>query len=319
MVMEHRVATITTQAKANRYLAELIPTEGFRNALKRVKQKSDAAISKELERLEQYVEGDSTIEAPAFFSLYGEFMKRLPDRTQAGPGVTMLNLSMREARRFADSIRVGVPSDLYYSATLLAVASLISIIWILSIAPSFSEMFALFDAQLPRFTQSLLNAPWLLFSVIAILAIALVSLMIGARRIAASIEVMAPLTPAWVRLVCGNRVMRAHENWRISTLANAWANAGREPVQALREAIDTMSASDSGLRQLTSEVHLADELGLAKHELGHQCERSLTAYRAAMESRRALTSRVMQVAIAILVGSVVIAIYLPIFKMGSVI
>ena len=312
-------AAIASMATANRYLAELIPTVGFRGAVKRVQQKSNSSIAGELERLERYVEGDPTAEAPAEFSIYGSFMRYLPDKTRAGTGIASINRSMRDARRFADSVRVGLPGDLYYSATLLMVAAVISTMWLLFIAPGFSEMFESFGAKLPSFTRMITTAPWLLFVLIAALAIVLVLLVIGTRRLAAAIDTMAPLRPSWLKLVCGADVVRTHERWRVATMANGWASAGEEPLKALRDAIDRMSASADQVNELTADVQLAHEIGLAGHELDHQCQKSLGEYRNAMESRRALVSRIMQVAIAVLVGGIVIAIYLPLFRIGSLI
>ena len=48
-------------------------------------------------------------------------------------------------------------------------------------------------------------------------------------------------------------------------------------------------------------------------------QKTFDDYRMEMERRRALVSRVMQFAVAVVVGGIVIAIYLPIFQMGAVI
>ena len=130
---------------------------------------------------------------------------------------------------------------------------------------------------------------------------------------------MAPLMSPWVNLVCGSHIRRAHDRWRVVTIANAFAAAGGSPVTALRDAIAELEVRPEALTELTREVELADELGLAKHELGYQSQKSVGDYRVALERRWAVAFRVMQIAIAILVGAIVSAIYLPIFKMGAVI
>jgi len=71
--------------------------------------------------------------------------------------------------------------------------------------------------------------------------------------------------------------------------------------------------------ELAERVALANDLGIARQELEHERERSLRDCRVALEVRRAIALRGMQIAVAALVGAITIAIYLPIFKMGAVI
>lgn len=312
-------ATIDSLAKAGRYLVELTAATSFEDAMRRLKERAHGRVANELEQLERYVQGSSTESGAPELSLLARFIKHVRREVAPGAGMAALEGSLTGARGLADAVRAGVPGNVAYAAALLGVALLLTVLWMTAIVPHFVDLYANFGAELPVFTQALLDAPWLVFLVILGLAAALVVLIVGTRKIATSVANMAPLETRWLTLVCGAHVRRAHDRWRVASVAGAWAAAGGSPVLALRDAITEMVARPEALTELTREVALADELGLAKHELDYQSRKSLGDYRVALERRWAVVFRVMQIAIAILVGAIVSAIYLPIFKMGAVI
>jgi len=313
-------AAVTTIAEAGRYLSELTATVGFEEGVRRLRSKADSAVARELDALERYVSGREADKPAAALALYGDYLKPLSGRSGAATGAATINLALRDARALADGVRVGLPGDLWYAALLLIIAAMLSSIWLVYIAPVFAAMFATLGAQrLPAFSQLLFDAPWVVFSAIGVLAACLVLLVVGAWRLAAAIETLALPAQRWARLVAGDRVLWAQERWSVATLASAWASAGQEPLAALRDAIARAGTAPGELRELAERVALANDLGIARQELEHERERSLRDCRVALEVRRAIALRGMQIAVAALVGAITIAIYLPIFKMGAVI
>jgi type IV pilus assembly protein PilC len=308
--------TIGTLTKASRYLFELTTTVPFDEAIQRVQSHADAAVGRELETLQRYVAGQATAKPAAELALYAELLKRAPDKARVATGVASLNESLAEARLLADETRGGWPADLAYSALLLAVATLIATVWLLYVAPEFEAMFLGFGATLPALSRAIFDNAWLIFAPLLGLALALVWLVAGARRLAAAMETLSAPPPSLAPLF-GARATQAHEPWRTAALASAWVGTGLSPVDALREASAQATAGAAG--KLAGEIALAAKIGLAAHELLHQRRAALAECRAALELRRTLTLRALQIVIAIVVGAIVIAVYQPIFQMGAVI
>lgn len=311
--------TIDSPAKASRYLLELSSRVPIEEALRAVESRAAPRVASHLQGLRRYVNGESPAKPDARFALYADFAKHLSDKSLASAGAAVINDSLTAARTLADSVRVGLPGDLYYPALLLLLATSIATLWLTAIAPEFAELYASFEGGLPRLTQTLIDAPALLFGAIGVLAVLLILAFVGTRRLAAAVATLGALQPSWLRLFCGSRVARCHDQWRVTTLATAWVHAGREPAAALRESLQTLNVPAAALGGLSDAVTLAQGLGLADHELDHQRRSAATEYRAAWELSRALWFRALQFAVAILVGVLTIAMYLPLFSMGAVI
>ena len=314
--MSTEQSIIAELAKASRYLFELTATMPFDEAIERVKSKADTRTGSELDSLRRYIRGQSTARPARELALYADFLKELPQGTRANTGVASLNASLNDARALADGLRAGLPTELVYPGLVLIVAASIATLWVVYVAPEFVALFAQFEARLPAWSRVLMANAWLVFAPIAVLLGALVALASAGYRLAAAIETMTRPSPEWVGAVIGKRVGRAHDRWRLAAIARARIAAGVAPTVAVRGASLGALADYAALEQ---ELSLADELGLAAHEIGHQLEQRLIDYGSALELRRAIAFRVLQIAIAAVVATIVIAIYLPILRMGAVI
>jgi type II secretory pathway component PulF len=206
-----------------------------------------------------------------------------------------------------------------YLALLLALAGVIAVVWLAEIAPMFRALYSEMSASLPALSRVLVNQPWIVAVAIAALVIMLVGVVFAARRLAACVESVAPLGRGLIGRIIGARVKRAHDSWCVLTLARAWAAAGEEPSQAAHRATQVLGADPALAQRLDAEMSLAAELGAAGTELDHLARTGTTSYRDALEFWRAVTLRSLQIAVAIVVGLLVIAIYLPIFKMGAIV
>jgi type II secretory pathway component PulF len=310
-------ATIADLARASRYLLELCATVPFDEAVERVRDKADAKTAAELDALQRYVRGESAARPARELSLYADFLRTVPDAARAAAGVRALNESLADARHLADATRAGLPVELSYSGLLLLIAATLCGLWLVYLAPAFSALLGSFGASLPALSRAVASTPWLIFAPIAMLAVALVALARAGYRQAAAIENLAPLEEGWVKRLAGTRAARAHERWRLATLASARIQAGVPFADAIRAPVQEPHAD--GDIELERDLRVAAELGLAAHEIEHQRQRSLLDYRGAIELRRMVSMRVLQIAVAAVLGAIVIAIYQPIFRMGAVI
>ena len=310
-------ATIAELSKASRYLFELTATMPFDEAISRVKGRADARTGSELDVLRRYVRGEAAQKPARELALYADFLKDLPDTTRASAGISELRSSLSDARVLADGVRGGLPTELLYPGLLLLVAAAIGALWAVYVAPEFTALFEQFGARLPAWSRVLTANAWLIFVPIALLLAVLVALARAGYRLATAIETLTRPSPEWVRSVVGKRVARAHDRWRLVALASARIAAGIAPAEALRGAPSGLPADDYAM--LDKELSLAAELGLAAHEIEHQRQQSLLDYRSALELERVIALRALQIAVAAVVGTLVIAIYLPIFRLGAII
>lgn len=313
------MATIDSVVQANRYLSGLGGRVGFGEALRRVRAKSSAPIGEKLQGLERFVSGDGSESPSPELVMIGEVVRHAPAGTDIGRAIGEANTALSDARNLADDVRGGLPGDLAYAGLLLVVASLITILWISQIAPRFDELFGSMNASLPPLSQAMVDFPWAIFALIALLGAVLVVIVIGTRRLAIRIETIGPLAAGWMRPLLGRQVCAAHERWRTVALARAWSAGGLKPLEAVQHAARSLHAGDGVSGELAAAISLATDLEAADVELDYQGRESIEAYRNVLELRRAIAFRFLQIATAVLVGFIVLALYLPIFKMGAIV
>lgn len=312
-------ATIDSLGKASRYLSGLGGSVGFDEAVSRVESRSSAEVGRKLRELASWTKGETAAAPAPELALIGQVVRYAPDGVAVGTAIGAASAALLDARALADHVRSGLSSGLAYAVALLVMTTFIALLWLGAIAPEFESMYMQFGASVPGLTRFLIDQPWVLFLVLAVLGLALVALVLATRRAAVRIETVAPLGTGFSATALGARLRDAHERWRVLTLAEAWTAGGGEPLASTLAAARAMDREAAETSTVTAELRLAHELGSARAELDFLSQASVVAYRDALELRRAVAIKAIQVAIAVVVGFVVIAMYLPIFKMGAVI
>lgn len=310
----NRPAQIESLADAGRYLAELGSRHGFGEAVQRVRAHSAADVAGQLAALERYVRGETTEDPVAELRLIGEVVRNAPNDGDAGKAIGAAASAMAGARSLAAQVRIGLPGDLFYIITLLLVATVVVLVWFMAIAPQYSGLFSGFGASLPALSGVAVNHPWMMFIPLLVIAGATGWAIATSFKVAAGIAVIAPLGKG---LPLGRRLRQAHERWRQLTLARALAAGGRPPGESLGSAAAIGGAGPDP--DLAAKLALADRLGAADAELAHLNELELGSLQRELDTWRAAVLRILQVVIAVFIGAMVIAMYLPIFKMGAVV
>jgi hypothetical protein len=310
---------IDSLTKASRYLSGLGDSFGFDEAVSRVESRSNADVGQRLRELASWTKGETAIAPAPELALIGQVVRHAPDGVAVGTAIGAASVALADARALADHVRSGLSGGLLYAVALLVMTMIVALIWLGYIAPEFDMMYTQAAASLPGLSRFLANQPWILFLAIAVLGLALVALVLATRRAAARIETIAPLGTGFSATVLGADLRDAHERWRVLTLAEVWTAGGGAPFASTLAAARAMGREGAEASAVTAELRLADELGSARGELDFQSQASVVAYRDALELRRALAIKAIQVAIAVVVGFVVIAIYLPLLKMGAVV
>ena len=312
-------ATIDSLSKASRYLSGIGGGFGFDEALSRVESRSSAEVAQRLRELASWAAGETSTAPAPELALIGQVVRHAPPGVAVGTAIGAASVALADARALADHVRSGLSSGLIYAVALLVTTTIVALIWLGAIAPGFNAMYMQAGAPVPGLSRFLSDQSWLLFLAIAVLGLALVAVVLATRRAALRIETIAPLGTGLAASALGARLRDAHERWRMLTLAQAWTAGGGEPLASASAAARAMGRGDAEISKLTADLRLAEQLGTAKGELEFLSQESVAAYRDALELRRAVAIKVIQVAIAIVVGVVVISIYLPLLKMGAIV
>lgn len=315
MAVAH-TAKIESLADASRYLGELGSQHGFGEAVQRVRAHSDTGIAEQLGALERYVRGETAERPGPELLLIGEVVRNAPNDGDAGKAIGAAASAMAGARSLAAQVRVGLPGDVFYIITLLLVASVVVLVWFLFISPQYSDIFSQFGASLPALSGVAVSQPWIMFIPLLVIAAAVVWAIATSFRVAAAIAVIAPLGNG---LPLGRRLRRTHERWRQLTVARALAAAGKSPEESLGCAAEIGGSGAMPDPDLAAKLALAVRLGVADAELSYLNELELNSLQRELDTWRAALLRILQVVIAVFIGAMVIAMYLPIFKLGAVV
>jgi type IV pilus assembly protein PilC len=233
------------------------------------------------------------------------------ERSRTGPSSSLGSL-LEETR-----------SRTTYLAALSFIGALIAWVAVTLVLPSFAYLFEGLGSQLPAMTQGLLAADGLLgyFIVLLFLLVgaAVVSFSHTLRR---SVEELRPLPSVWQRLPGFRGPARYLQYMLFLIYADALRSGGVAVDEAMRHS-RALSAFDDAVadRHVQSgllALSLASQTDSVGDELEHQLRGSESMHSGFNNGIRMLTA-VLSSLVAVLVGLLVISLYLPIFRMGSLI
>ncbi|ART80882.1 type II secretion system F family protein [Oceanisphaera avium] len=271
------------------------------------------------------------------------------DLVYAGEQTGTLDIAFEQLADYAEKaerLRLKIRKALFYPTLVLIVAALVSAILLLWVIPQFAQMYNSFGAPLPWFTQLIIDLSRALQNYGVYLALILFTLSYGfitIRRRSVKLRRYQHLV-ALKLPVLGNILSKAALMGFARTLA-ATFSAGLPLIEGL-----TLAAGASGnaiyrhtLLQIRSEVlagvalhqalaasPLFPELMIQLTMIGEETGRIddmmhkianiyETEVDSTVEALASLIEPVMMLILGVLVGGLVIAMYLPIFSLGSVI
>ena len=204
-----------------------------------------------------------------------------------------------------------------YLIGLVVMLGIVVGIYAMYVLPSMATMFSLVGAPLPAFTNAVIGSPWLLLPVPLLLA-ALLSYVTNLRRFRRRLLALQPVRPM-LRWVPGLA------EWAASYDTFLWL---RYQVIFLDAGLETSAAADAATL-LAGEPRERDhrralfgaaaKLGRLREELAAQLEVDREATLEQFERHRNGIVIFLRVLIYFIVSSYVIAMYLPIFKLGAVV
>lgn len=225
--------------------------------------------------------------------------------------------SLRQQRAAHLGALDGARSLGLYLAALSALLILVVGLYAWWVLPSFQSMFELMGAPLPEFTASVVGNRWVLVPLLAVLVIVMALYLLGLARVRTRLENMRPVLP----------LLRWVPNFR------AWAHAHDTSLwmryyALFLDAGAQANVAETAAAQLAGEprgdhrprlLESAAKLGRLREELARLLEADVHDANERFESARNTVVLMLRLYIYILLSGYLIAMYLPIFKLGAVV
>lgn len=246
----------------------------------------------------------------------------------------------------SESLKRKIKKALYYPAAVVVIAAVVTVILLLKVVPTFRDMFKSFGAELPAFTQFVLNISDLLqqhgISVILGLG-AIIGLLVYSykknQKFRHSLERLSLKVPVIGPLLQKSSVARFARTLATTTAAGV----------PITEALDSVAKATgnivyvTAIRRIKEGLAMGQQINVAMKKTGvfppmvvqmiaigeesGALEKMLTKIAniyeeevdVAVDGLTTLLEPFIMIILGIIVGGLVIAMYLPIFKMGSII
>jgi len=287
----------------------------------------------EIAYLEGLLDGRSG-EGPGLGRHPYRILGRLIDEAPRGKNVLLKGFVeyLRQSKIAYETYWAGVVGMVWYLATLAVVLLVVSVIFSTSTIPAFHQLFTDFGAELPLLTSAVFKLGGIWVPAVTVAVVLLVGAIAWfATTFHRRIQRIEPLPkwPAWLPLA--GTVSSYYNLGLLLNYARLLIDAGATPEHAIRVAareakqpdfsLDRQSGSVGDIRedQALTELAIAAKLGTLKDEIAFQCEEHLGNLSLVLVDARDRFSLLLKVTIYSFVALLVIAMYLPIFKLGSVI
>lgn len=294
------------------------------------------------------VEGGSNFaEALAQHPLYFDdlFVNLVEAGEQAGALETLLD-KVATYKEKTEAIKKKIKKALTYPIAVLVIAFIVTAVLLIFVIPQFENLFSGFGADLPAFTQMVVNLSEFVRAKGVLIAIALGGVFSGfmalkrrSRKFRENLDKLALKIP-----VVGDILTKAAIARFARTLSTMFS-AGVPLVEALQSVAGATGniVFEQGVLQMRDQVSTGQQLNLAMEQTGMfpnmvvqmiaigEESGSIDAMAAkvadffeaevddAVDNLSSLMEPMIMAVLGVLVGGLVVAMYLPIFKMGAVV
>ena len=245
-----------------------------------------------------------------------------------------------------EELKAKIKKALFYPSAIMAVALGVTAILLVYVVPQFEGLFKSFGAALPAFTQMVINLSefmqkwwWVMFAGIAGVIWGFVQAKRRSKAFARKLDIFTlklPIVGGIVNKACIARYARTLATMfaanvplidALKSVAGATGNiVYHDAVMRMRDEVTTgrqlqLSMRDVALfpPMVTQMVAIGEEAGNLDGMLGKVADFYEAEVDNDVDSMSALLEPMIMVILGILVGGLVVAMYLPIFKMGSVV
>lgn len=246
-----------------------------------------------------------------------------------------------------EQLKTKIKKALTYPIAVLVVAMVVTAILLIFVVPVFSDMFADFGADLPAFTQFVVGLSDALVETWYLFALGIAGTITGfsysykkSPQLRAQVDKLMLRLPVIADLTSKSSIARFARTLStmfaagvplveaMDSVAGASGNrVYRKAILQTRDDISTGMQLQASLSQfpelfpnmVIQMVSIGEESGALDEMLGKVADYYEEQVDAAVDNLTALMEPMIMVFLAIVVGGLIIAMYLPIFKMGSVV
>jgi type IV pilus assembly protein PilC len=245
-----------------------------------------------------------------------------------------------------EAIKEKIKSAMFYPISVLTVAVIVSAILLIFVVPTFKELFEGFGAELPGFTQMVINMSewlqrnwWILAGIIGGGLYAFNFFKKRNKTFSRFLEKISLQIPVFGDIIRKSAVARFARTLStmfaagvplvdaLASVSGATGNAiYAEAVMKIRDDAATgmqlnvaMKLTNMFPNMVVQMVAIGEESGALDHMLGKVADFYEAEVDNAVESLSSLMEPMIMAFLGIVVGGLVVAMYLPIFKLGAVV
>jgi type IV pilus assembly protein PilC len=268
---------------------------------------------------------------------------------RAGEGAGVLETVLDTIANYKENIEAlkgKIKKALFYPTMVIAVALLVSAILLIFVVPQFEEVFAGFGAELPAFTQMIVNLSRFMVSWWWLMAIVIVGAIVGfvmaykrSPRMQHGMDRLILKVPVIGQIMHNSSIARFARTTAVTfkagvplvealgIVAGATGNkVYEEAVLRMRDDVSVGYPVNMAMKQVNIFPHMVvqmtgigEEAGALDTMLFKVAEYFEQEVNNAVDSLSSLLEPMIMVFIGVVVGGMVIGMYLPIFKLGAVV
>ncbi|WP_349985730.1 type II secretion system F family protein [Stenotrophomonas sp. WHRI 8082] len=268
---------------------------------------------------------------------------------RAGEGAGVLETVLDTVANYKENIEAlkgKIKKALFYPAMVIAVALIVSGILLIFVVPQFEEVFAGFGAELPAFTQMIVNLSRFMVSWWWLIAIAIAGVIAGSimaykrsPKMQHTMDRLILKVPVIGQIMHNSSIARFARTTAVTfkagvplvealgIVAGATGNkVYEEGVLRMRDDVSVGYPVNMAMKQINLFPHMVvqmtaigEEAGALDTMLFKVAEYFEQEVNNAVDSLSSLLEPMIMVFIGVVVGGMVIGMYLPIFKLGAVV
>lgn len=310
---------------------------------------SNPSMTELIMQIKASVEGGNTLAAamgehPLYFD--DLFVNLVDAGEQSGALETLLE-KVATYKEKTELLKKKIKKAMTYPISVLVVATIVSVILLVFVVPTFKQMFASFGSDLPAFTLMVVDMSEFMTSDGWIVGVILAAIFIGfaetkkrSRKFNENLDKLYLKLPLISGLTHSSAVARFSRTLAtmfaagvplvdaMDSVAGASGNiVYKKAILNIRDEIAQGSTLQSSLSQrpdlfpnmLIQMVGIGEESGALDSMLAKVAEYFEAAVDDAVDSLTTLMEPIIMAFLAVVIGGLVIAMYLPIFKMGDVV
>ena len=278
---------------------------------------------------------------------FDDLFVNLVDAGEASGALEELLDKIATYKEKTEALKSKIKKALTYPIAVLVVALVVTAILLIFVVPTFSDLFEGFGAELPAFTQMVVNlsnfmieSGWMIGVGIVAIIVAFIQTKKRSRKFREKLDVIVLKIPAFGPLIFNSAIARFSRTLStmfsagvplVDAMASVAGAAGNsvftKEILRVRDDIASGSTLQASLSQnkalfpnmLVQMVGIGEESGALDDMLAKVADYYEAAVDDAVDNLTALMEPLIMSFLAVVIGGLVIAMYLPVFKMGEVV